>query len=309
VLPCLDLASLSRLSCVSSQFNSLVTSYMREATHLPLTSKLRKSLKKHHLENIAKSTGSLRVLNLSGCLDGLTNEILCMLLLENSDVTTLDISGCNKITKKAFADLFERSSAQEVPRLLRLEHLLLDDCKSINGELGRFLVHMNIKTISLAGIWTIDDKAVEEFVTFFPALENINLSRCYKVTDTAMNHISHCTNLRILKISGCWRVSDRGLDLIMSRCPYLSAMVIDDCRSISRRMMTVLEERGILVLEAAFTISASLKYKKDGRGDNVRADIEAKYQTISSSIRNGFQAVCDEEKLRKSRWDKWVKDM
>lgn len=282
---------------------------MKEARHLPLSEKLRKSLKPRHLDNIAKATGSLKVLNLSGCLDGLSNEALCTMLLNNDQVTRLDISGCNKITKKAFADLFERSSAQEVPRMLRLEHLVVDDCKSINGELARFLVHMNIKTISLAGIWTIDDKAIEEFVTFFPNLENINLSRCYKVTDTSLNHISHCTNLRILKISGCWRVSDRGLDLIMTRCPYIRAMVIDDCRSISRRMMTVLEARGILVLEAAFTIGASLKYKKDGVADNARAHIEARYQDMSSSIRNGFQAVQDEEKLRRERWEKWVKDM
>ena len=114
---------------------------MRKTKSLPLSEKLRKSLKTRHLENIAKATGSLQTLNLSGCLDGLSNDALCAMLLNNDEVTTLDISGCNKITKKAFADLFERSSAQAVPRMLRLEHLMVDDCKSINGKVYKMICY------------------------------------------------------------------------------------------------------------------------------------------------------------------------
>lgn len=194
VLPHLDLNSLSQLSLVSSEFNSLVLEYLSDLRCLKIPLHFKKLLKDHHIANIALATGSLRVLDLSGCSEAVTNETLCALLLQNDEVTTLDISRCNKITPSAFSDLSLKGFFSLSDPLAKLEHLIADDCSALTGEVGAYLSNTNLKTLSLGGslpILTTDDNTVREITKHLPHLENINLSKCYKITNASMKCVSY----------------------------------------------------------------------------------------------------------------------
>lgn len=264
ILPHLDLNSLFQLSLVSSEFNSLVLDYLRDLKCLRIPPHSKKSLKDHHLANLALATGSIKVLDLSGCSKAVTDEILCALLLQNEEIITLDISGCNKITPSAFSDLSMKCFFSLSDPLAQLEHLIADDCPALTGDTAAYLSNTNLKTLSLGGslpILTTDDNTVREITKYLPHLENINLSRCYKITNASMKHLSRCTKLKILKISGCWRIGDQGLSHIIRGCPDITDLAIDDCRAVSSRMRDDLLDKGILVLDESFIITNALKYK------------------------------------------------
>ena len=65
--------------------------------------------------------------------------------------------------------------------------------------------------IDLTGCWELNDKVLVNFMSKFPGLERVILGNIYSITDDCMAGMArYCPNLRVLDITGCWRVTDVG---------------------------------------------------------------------------------------------------
>ena len=133
--------------------------------------------------------------------------------------------------------------------LSKLRVFLANWCRNLNGEWTVSLSHCPLRVVSLAGTWYTNDETISDIVTFFGDIECVNLNKCYKISDEGLRRFVFSKNLRILKISGCFKVGDRSLGPVVEECGTLRQIAMDDCRSISRSMMDKVRSLGLLLLE------------------------------------------------------------
>ena len=253
ILPYLDLYTLHQLSFTCRTFSELVDSHLSYATHITIPEKFRKSLKERNLLRLAQKTGNLRNLDLSGMSDAVSNVALKTLINTNCELKILNISKCSKIGPQGFEiDMTESTSKNENSYpLSKLEVLIANWCRNIRPQCLVSMAHAPLRAISLAGTWYTNDEAVSDCATFFKDnLECLNIDKCYKVTDHSLNLLAHCSKLRILKITSCWRVNDWSVRRVIDSCKQIEQVAMDDCRSITKTLMFDLNEKGILLLES-----------------------------------------------------------
>ena len=197
---------------------------------------------------MADVTSCLRVLDVSGCADGVTNTALRLFIQHNPGLEHLNISKCHRVTSAVFNGLNESHGALSRP-LSKLKVFIANWCRNLNGEWTVFLSHCPLRVVSLAGTWYTNDETINDIVTFFGDIECVNVNKCYKVSDEGVRRFIFCKNLRILKISGCFKISDKSVRAVAEECRTLRQIAMDDCRSISRSMLDKLKNMGILLLE------------------------------------------------------------
>ncbi|CAL5355455.1 unnamed protein product [Camellia sinensis] len=81
----------------------------------------------------------------------------------------------------------------------------------------------------------IGSLGVISLVHFARKLVNLDLGRCNKITDEALQAIGSATSLRVLNLQGCWLITDRGLASLASGSlsRTLKKLVIAECDRIT----------------------------------------------------------------------------
>ncbi|XP_055960350.1 F-box protein SKP2A [Mercurialis annua] len=116
---------------------------------------------------------------------------------------------------------------------LGLSHLCLSWCK----------IHMNDLVLSLAPKFTkletlvlrqdkpqLEDNAVEAIARFCHDLQDLDLSKSFKLSDRSLYALAHgCPNLTKLNISGCTSFSDAGLEYLTGFCRKLKILNLCGC--------------------------------------------------------------------------------
>lgn len=103
--------------------------------------------------------------------------------------------------------------------------------------------HMNELVLSLAPKFTklqvlvlrqdkpqLEDNAVEAIANSCHDLQDLDLSKSFKLTDRSLNALAHgCRDLTKLNISGCTSFSDHGLAYLTSFCKKLKILNLCGC--------------------------------------------------------------------------------
>ncbi|RLM58006.1 hypothetical protein C2845_PM18G12310 [Panicum miliaceum] len=160
-----------------------------------------------------------------GCLF-IDDDGLQMLSAGNS-LQSIDVSRCHHVTSQGLA-------------------LLIDSQRFIQKINAGHSLH-EIETCFLSKLSTIGETltvlrldGLEIFVSNLQAIADscknlveIGLSKCNGVTDDALQHLTSCSELQILKLGLCSSISDKGLVYIGSNCAKLVELDLYRCSAIT----------------------------------------------------------------------------
>jgi len=137
---------------------------------------------------------NLQVLDLSWCKDILVRSLRYLELL--TELEELDLSWCNNLGNSAL---------NYISRLPKLEKL--------NFEMCGFQV-------------TDESDAVSDATVFnWPHLKEISFKNSPRVSESLLHRIAeHCTELRMVNVSGCLEVNDDAIAFLTSNCKKLTSL-------------------------------------------------------------------------------------
>ena len=211
----------------ASGFARLNTDAVQQiAALLPVSSLLTLTAVSHELGrtfcpavlSLAVSKVSLRTASLPHALRGLSRRypMLCDLDLSDSaagdaevafvagsfpSLTRLSLEGCDAVSDVALAKL-----AAQLPQLL---------------------------TLQLLGCRDVSDRGIARLVPRCASLRALHLGWC-DISDRGLAIVSRLgTSLTFIDLSGCARVSDRGVRQLVTACRHLASMHLEGCRELS----------------------------------------------------------------------------
>ncbi|CAO2834263.1 unnamed protein product [Amaranthus hypochondriacus] len=116
---------------------------------------------------------------------------------------------------------------------LGLTHLCLSWCKNDMNQLVLSLApkFTNLQSLILRQEKPqLEDNAVETVANFCHDLQELDLSKCFKLTDRSLYALAHgCPNLTKLNISGCSAFTDAALAYLTSFCKKLKSLNLCGC--------------------------------------------------------------------------------
>lgn len=211
---------------------------------------LYKSFDKFVTDNDIKKYTNLTELYISGC-DQLTDDIFGA---NFKDLEILDMSGCFKITDKAFEHITDLSISKNnkltdemIMNLKELKvynisnyirKIISDETFENLGELNDFninfdkisisgKIYRNLKKLSISGCTQLSDDIFKNLRN----LTELNISGCTQLSGNIFKELKHLTKLHM---SGCNQINDESFkylgnltELNIDRCKYLSDKIFN----------------------------------------------------------------------------------
>lgn len=91
---------------------------------------------------------------------------------------------------------------------------------------------------------TIGDFGVVSLLKLGKNLTHLDLGRCSRITDRALEAISCATCLRVLNLQCCWLITDAGLAMLVNGCTAwtLRKLILSECERITDRGLSWLQQ-------------------------------------------------------------------
>ena len=133
-------------------------------------------------------------------------------------LTTLDLSGCERVTDDALAYLGSQAPRLQTLRLWGCRRVGDEGIASLAGNCTR------LSTLLAADMVLLSDVAVEAIASSCPSLTALDLSRCVSVTNAGIRLLAHgCRDLAWLDLHGVENVTEPGVAALAASCPSLGA--------------------------------------------------------------------------------------
>ncbi|MDR3491307.1 MAG: hypothetical protein P4M12_04585 [Gammaproteobacteria bacterium] len=193
--------------------------------------------------------GSYRELYLSGCLV-LDDDQLKIFLKQSPDLHTLEITHCDKLTRKTFNNL-----EQYCPQLQKLS---LSGYTQAHIESKYILSHSSATKLTQLRMLTIKDAPSLTSILFeTPKLQSLILHNCAQLK----NITTASAELKLLQLIDCPKISNSGIEKIANEFTTLTFAQLSGCQKIANS--DVLETYPWLMLVAdVFTTNLFIKFKK-----------------------------------------------
>jgi F-box and leucine-rich repeat protein GRR1 len=109
----------------------------------------------------------------------------------------------------------------------------------------------NLLEIDLYGLHNLESSAVTALLTSCPQLREVRLAHCSRINDDAFTNIPMDAEmprtfdaLRILDLTDCGELGDRGVERIVQTCPRLRNLILAKCRLITDRAVNAITKLG-----------------------------------------------------------------
>lgn len=218
-------------------------------------------------KDIALSCQQLKLLHICNC-NTLTDDVLCSIAKSCPALENVDIDYCTQISDAGVIGLAKRCS--------NLTSLSVQYCSLIADEgvvalalhchdlkiflaSGNFGItsdgivafvrrHVNIKQLAI-GACSVSDEAVLAIAKFCPLLENLELFGNVRITDTGVSSLVSCSRLRVLRASGCERLTDISIMCLLHSCPSLEVISLPRDGGITLKCFVTLQQHREIVVE------------------------------------------------------------
>jgi F-box and leucine-rich repeat protein GRR1 len=209
-------------------------------------------------------------LTLTNCFK-LSDISLMPLIHGNRSLLALDITGLDQVT--------DRTMMVVADHCLRLQGLNLTNCKKLTDPsiiaIARSCRHlkrlkfngcvqltdasiMNIAVnskylleIDCFGLQHLESPAITALLTSCPHLREMRLAHCARLNDSAFLDIPYdlekpitFDTLRILDLTDCGELGDKGVERIIQTCPRLRNLILAKCRQITDRSVFAITKLG-----------------------------------------------------------------
>ncbi|WOL09826.1 hypothetical protein Cni_G18579 [Canna indica] len=217
-----------------------------------------KSVTDELLKALSKSCPYLEDLGLAGCTN-ISNTGLSALADGCRNIKALDVSKCTKVGDAGVSRVVETSSSS-------LKIIKLLDCFRVSDEsilcLAKFC--QNLETLVIGGCRDVSDESIKSLsLACRHSLRSLRMDWCLNVTDSLLNCVlSNCTHLaaldigccdkvtdsafqslgiggyesqlKVLKMSNCSKITISGLGSILQYCKYLEYLDLRSCPHLTR---------------------------------------------------------------------------
>jgi F-box and leucine-rich repeat protein GRR1 len=196
------------------------------------------------LQPLVDGNRSLLALDVTG-LDQLTDRTLMTVADNCLRLQGLNLTGCRKIT-----DLSVAAIAKNCRHLKRLKFnncvQLTDSSIMVVADHCRHLLE-----IDLYGLQNLESPAVTALLTSCTHLREMRLAHCSRLNDHAFldiplnpSHPKAFDSLRILDLTDCNELGDRGVERVIQTCPRLRNLILAKCRQITDRAVFAITKLG-----------------------------------------------------------------
>ncbi|PRP85823.1 hypothetical protein PROFUN_06015 [Planoprotostelium fungivorum] len=203
------------------------------------------------LHALTKNCPKLKKLNLQRC-EQITDEAM-LTLSQFEDLATLNLQE-TKVSDKSLKDLFVG--------LVSLQKLNISNCKGVNYDPLEILSRYQVTMESLSMQWSskfvlpsinsivrhercslqkvdfreckqITDDFIVTLASFCPSLEELWLDSCIKLTDQSVIRVSQYCNIRALRLTGVFRVTDTSIMHLAVHNPGLQVLALGKCYKVT----------------------------------------------------------------------------
>ncbi|XP_058729727.1 SCF E3 ubiquitin ligase complex F-box protein grrA-like [Vicia villosa] len=154
----------------------------------------------------------------------LNNDHVAELSLLLPHLVSIDLSRCSKLTESALLSLIRNCHSLEE---ITMKHIYFGNFDSFND----FHVNYQLKSLCLAGNKLIKNENIIMFVSIFPNLQLLDLSRCRGMRLLEMNFV--VPELEVLNLSYT-RVDDKTLYEISKSCHGLLQLLLTCCDHVTQ---------------------------------------------------------------------------
>jgi F-box and leucine-rich repeat protein GRR1 len=196
------------------------------------------------LQPLIDMNRSLLALDVTG-LDQLTDRTMMTVAEHCIRLQGLNVTGCRKLTDAAIVAI-----AQNCRHLKRLK---FNNCVQLTDKAIMNIARhcSNLLEIDLYGLQNLESSAVTELLRSCPQLREMRLAHCSRINDDAFLDIPIDTDipqtfdaLRILDLTDCGELGDRGVERIIQLCPRLRNLILAKCRLITDRAVNAITKLG-----------------------------------------------------------------
>jgi len=187
---------------------------------------------------------SLLALDVTG-LDQLTDRTMVTVADNCLRLQGLNVTSCKRLTD---------ASISAVARSCRhLKRLKFNHCPQLtdNSIMTIAAYSTHLLEIDLFGLTNLESPAVTALLTSCPHLREMRLAHCSRINDSAFLSISQdletpitFDSLRILDLTDCTELGDKGVEKIVQSCPRLRNLILAKCRQITDRAVFAITKLG-----------------------------------------------------------------
>ena len=178
---------------------------------------------------------------------------LCVFL---SDLVSINVSGCDRLTNLALFALLESCPL--------LSEIRMESTEIGIGPLVDSVVYHQVKSLHLANNCWLQDENINVFAFMFPNMQLLDLSSCIGISDWIGEVLKRCSNLRHLNLAFCpyinlpWinfkapklevlnlslsRIDDLVMYAISKICPRLQKLDLERCYGITEKGVKLVVE-------------------------------------------------------------------
>ncbi|QIW94887.1 hypothetical protein AMS68_000405 [Peltaster fructicola] len=174
-------------------------------------------------------------------VDQVTDETMLTVAHWCMRLQGLNVSGCKKLTD---------ASIQAVARNCRqLKRLKFNGCAQLtDASILTIAAHSsNLLEIDLEELRLLESPAVTALLSSCHQLRELRLPHCTSLDDSAFLDLSstvHLDALRILDLSDCNEITDKGVEKIIQICPRLRNLILAKCRQLTDRAVFAITRLG-----------------------------------------------------------------
>ncbi|EMD00530.1 hypothetical protein BAUCODRAFT_28876 [Baudoinia panamericana UAMH 10762] len=196
------------------------------------------------IQPLVEGNRSLLALDVTG-LDQLTDRTMMTVADHCLRLQGLNVTGCKKLT--------DASIAQVAKSCRHVKRLKFNGCAQLTDTaLMTVAAHStHLLEIDLHALHNIESPAITALLTSCQHLREVRLAHCMRINDRAFLDIpSNPDNpttleaLRILDLTDCSELGDKGVERIIETCPRLRNLILAKCRHITDRAVLAIAKLG-----------------------------------------------------------------
>lgn len=181
---------------------------------------------------------NLQDLNLKGC-DMLSDNALFFLSERCRRVLSITLNGCKRVSDKGLAYLCDPllcpSSSQPFCLTLRSIDISYVTNISSNALLETLQECKNLESFFGSGLVRIvDDQFLKRLGQVCPSIQKLGMNLCIGVTDVGLCSIAENLWIEHIELSGCYKISDIGVEVLASCCTGLRVLDLTKTKRITK---------------------------------------------------------------------------
>ena len=180
---------------------------------------------------------SIKHMNLRDCVC-VTDKAIEGLADRCRFIEYLSLRGCHKISDATLRNITLKSSGRFTHKTAMCETLKTLDLSFCTGitaaKLGSTLLPLCVRMeeLHLSGVTSINDAFVQTLCQCCPSLQKLSVQKCIQITDVSLCSMAEHLWLEVIDLTGCYRITDDGLDVLTMACTGLQEIHLRRCSKI-----------------------------------------------------------------------------